>query len=177
MEFTPLSGVMMGSRSGTIDPSVITYAMKRLGKSPDEVIYDLNRRSGLKGISNGDNDMRAIESRALAGDKDAKLALDMFVYNLSKSIASMMVACGGNVDAIVFTAGIGENSAQVRKMTIDCIGGLLGPKVQLDDARNSLNGVGHDGIITKNLYVPAIMVVPTDEEVMICQECERLVKL
>ena len=175
MEFTPLSGVMMGSRSGSVDPSVITYAMKRLQKSPEEVIDDLNRRSGLKGISNGDNDMRVIESRALSGDENAKLALDMFVYNLSKYIAAMMVACGGKVDAIVFTAGIGENSHQVRKMTIACIDGLLGTKVQLDDALNSINGVGNDGIITKTVEGPVIMVIPTDEEVMICQECERLV--
>lgn len=185
MEFTPLSGLMMGTRSGSIDPAVVTFASSQLNKSGEEVINDLNTRSGLLSISNGDSDMRSIERRASMGDKDANLALDMFVYIVAKHIASMIVACGGRINALVFTAGIGENSALVRKKTIDLlqnvIGSTLGKKSILDATLNVQNGKFSSGIIshiTKNerdeMQPLVVMVVHTDEESGIYEECTRL---
>mmetsp|Transcript_6936 Transcript_6936/g.10571 ORF Transcript_6936/g.10571 Transcript_6936/m.10571 type:complete len:179 (+) Transcript_6936:1149-1685(+) len=178
MEFTPLSGVMMGTRSGSIDPTIVTFAADHLSKSPEEVISDLNRKSGLFSISNGDNDMRCIERRATSGDEDAELALTMFVYILAKHIAAMVVACGGSVDALVFTAGIGENSAFVRKKTVEALGAVLG-NVVIDEKINMENGRYTDGIISRNDGdgSPFIIVIPTDEELSICQECRRFIDL
>ena len=117
MGFTPLSGLMMGTRSGIIDPSLIQFACHTLNKTVDEVTHDLNKNSGLKAMSvDGDNDMRSLleqaKNNSSSGDQEkkakaAKLAVDMFVYRLSQHIASSMIALGGPLDAIVFTAGIG----------------------------------------------------------------------
>ncbi len=165
----------MGTRSGSIDPTVVTFAAEHLNKSPDEVISDLNRKSGIFSVSNGDNDMRCIERRALSGDEDADLALTMFVYILAKHIAAMIVACGG-IDALVFTAGIGENSALVRKKTVEALSAVLG-NVIIDDEVNVENGRYNDGIITRNTDdgSPLIIVIPTDEEFGIYQECKRFI--
>eukprot|EP01083_Nonionella_stella_P011569 32833_1 len=181
MEFTPLSGLMMGTRSGLVDPTVVTFASSHMHKSPDEVIADLNKRSGLMGISKGDSDMRCIEKRASLGDEDGKLALQMFVYTLAKNIAAMLVACGGTVDALVFTAGIGENSALVRSRTVEALGAVLG-NVMIDEELNKQNGKDSDGIISiqfgdSKANRPLIMVIPTDEEFGIYQECERFVDI
>ncbi len=165
---------MMGTRSGSVDPTIVTFASTHLGKSPEEVINDLNKRSGLFAISQGDSDMRSVEKRASLGDEDAKLALEMFVYTLAKHIASMIVACGGQIDALVFTAGIGEHSALVREKVIFRLGSVLGNEVVLDEAINIQNGNGSGGIINKNDDFPVVLVIPTDEEIGICQECEKL---
>lgn len=204
MEFTPLSGLMMGTRSGSIDPTVVAFASSQMKKSHDEVIKDLNEKSGLMSISNGDSDMRSIEKRASSsvGDKDAILALDMFVYILAKHIAAMIVACGGygggggrKIDALVFTAGIGENSALVRKKTIKLLQSIItghgeGSCSILDDTLNEQNGQYSNGIISSHHHGthnsrengneepnPAIMVIHTDEECGIYEECKTMMSL
>lgn len=179
MEFTPLSGIMMGTRSGNIDPSIVTFASTHLGKSPEEVVNDLNKHSGLLAISHGDSDMRSVEKRASSGDEDAKLAIEMFVYTLAKHIAAMIVACGGSIDALVFTAGIGEHSALVRQKVIERLGSVLGSNIVLNAAMNAKNGNGSYGIINTNIDIEkntVILVIPTDEEIGICQECEKLLR-
>lgn len=167
MEFSPLTGLIMGTRSGNVDPTVVTYAAQQLGKSPSEVIEDLNKRSGLKGIC-GHNDMRAIISKANDGDPNAKLAIDMFIYILSKQIAGLIVACGGSVDTLVFTAGIGEHSSFVRSLVLRKVGSLLG-QAEINEEWNESDGKLSNGIISKvntpmNGKDCIVMVVPTDEE-------------
>ena len=175
MEFTPLSGVMMGTRSGSIDPSVIFYASQKMNKKPEVVLNEMNKCSGLYGISRGDNDMRMITERASRGDNDALLALEMYVYILSKYIAGFLISCGGYADAIVFTAGIGEHSSLIRKLTLEKLSILLGG-LQVNTERNEADGVNSGGVISMDSPGNCIaMVVPTDEEAMICQECEAFV--
>ena len=180
MGFTPLSGLMMGTRCGSVDPSLIQYACQELNKSVDEVTHDMNKNSGLKAMSvDGDNDMRSLLKQAEEKDGEAaaaaKLAVDMFVYRLSQHIASSMIALQGPLDAIVFTAGIGEHSAVIRKMTCDTLHQSLLPNLTLDDSRNEQHGKGSTGVVTKDGTWPLVLTVATDEEIMIAKECLRLV--
>lgn len=175
MEFTPLSGIMMGTRSGSIDPSIIIYASNQLGIPPEKVLNDLNRRSGLYGVSGGFNDMRVVIERANGGDTNAQLAIEMFVYVLAKNIAALIVPCGGSIDAIIFTAGVGEHSPLIRKLTLDRISHMLGGIV-IDSSRNEVNGKDSHGIISVDKCNSTVaMVLRTDEEAMICRECETFV--
>lgn len=176
MEFSPLTGLIMGTRSGNVDPTIIAYASQQLGKSESEIVDDLNKRSGLKGIC-GDNDMRAVISKANGGDTDAKLAIEMFIYILSKQIAGLIVACGCSIDALVFTAGIGEHSSFVRSLVLRKIGTLLG--AEMNDEWNESDGKLSNGIISKiNKRMTdrdcVVLVVPTDEESMIFYDCKRV---
>jgi acetate kinase len=166
----------MGTRSGNVDPTIIAYASQQLGKSESEIVDDLNKRSGLKGIC-GDNDMRAVISKANGGDTDAKLAIEMFIYILSKQIAGLIVACGCSIDALVFTAGIGEHSSFVRSLVLRKIGTLLG--AEMNDEWNESDGKLSNGIISKiNKRMTdrdcVVLVVPTDEESMIFYDCKRV---
>ncbi len=173
MGFTPLSGLMMGTRCGSVDPSIVNYASKAMQKSPDEVMDDLNNRSGLYGISKGDNDMRTIIQRASVGDKDAQLAIDMFIHSLAKHIVGLVVSCGRCIDALVFTAGIGENCPLIRSLTIEKTKFLF-DGVQLNNTLNDDNGKRTGGIISVDQGDGCtVLVVPSDEEAMICSECER----
>jgi len=178
MEFTPLTGIMMGTRSGSIDPTIVAFASKFMKKTPDDVLNDLNKKSGLLGVG-GNNDMRSILASASSGDVQAALAAEMFIYILAKHIASLLVACGGTIDALIFTAGIGENSSYIRRETVARLSPLLG-HVLLDEDFNNMNGKNSSGIIsqaqpdTDPIAKPLILVIPTDEEAMICIECERL---
>jgi acetate kinase len=176
MEFTPLSGIMMGTRSGSIDPSIILYASQQMNKTPEEVLNDLNKKSGLYGVSGGHNDMRVIIERASKCDPDALLALEMFVYILAKYIAGFIVSCGGHLDALIFTAGIGEHSPLIRKLTIEKVSGLLGG-MKVDAERNEHDGRHSNGIISveDDSQSCVAMVIPTDEEAMICRECEAFI--
>jgi len=174
MEFTPLSGIMMGTRSGSVDPSIILYASQQMNKTPEEVLNDLNKKSGLYGVSGGHNDMRVIIERASNCDPDALLALEMFVYILSKYIAGFVVSCGGHLDALIFTAGIGEHSPLIRKLTIEKLSGILGG-MRVDAERNEHDGRHSDGVITEDSQSCVAMVIPTDEEAMICRECQAFI--
>lgn len=176
MGFTPLSGLMMGTRCGDVDPSLVSFACHTLNKNVDEVLDDFNKNSGLKGMmSDGASDMRELLSRAKNQDPEGKLAVDMFVYRLAQHIASALVALDGPLDALVFTAGIGEHSAEIRRRTINQLANVL-PHCILDETRNEANGEDSQGVISPEGVWPVILDIPTDEEVMIAKECIRLVR-
>ncbi len=166
MGLTPLGGVMMGTRPGDLDPYVPIFMQRELGMSIDEVDRTLNKESGLKGIC-GRTDMRDVEEGAEAGDANCQLALKMFTYRISKYVGMYSMVLGG-VDAIVFTAGIGENSPTVRARVIERAG-YLG--VAIDAEKNARN---ERDISTADAKV-SVLVVPTNEELVIARETARLV--
>jgi len=150
MGFTPLEGLLMGTRCGDIDPALVTYIMRKKKKDIQAMDDLLNKASGLKGISGISNDMRLLEKKALAGNKRAKLAIDIFVYRIRKYIgayATIMQGC----DALVFTAGIGENQGRIRQ----------------EITRNLFSCLGRR---------PRILVIPTDEELMIARQSYKLIR-
>ena len=169
MGLTPLAGLVMGTRSGDLDPAVV-IAMMRQGLSADEIDRILNKESGLKAINGiGSADMRDTISAANAGNEDAQNALQMFAHRVALYIGGYFTLVGG-ADAIVFTGGIGENSAYSRKLIIDRLTAL---GVELDEARNSVLR-GKPGVIsTDTSKVPAI-VMPTNEELMIARDTYRI---
>jgi acetate kinase len=163
MGLTPLEGLMMGTRSGDIDAGAVMYLMH--DHSVDEIDKILNKKSGFLGISGFSNDIRDITS---SEDEKAKLALDMFCYRIQKYIGSYAAALNG-VDTIVFTAGIGENVPIVRKKILDNLT-FLG--IEVDEAKNKAN----ENIITTENSKVKVMVIPTNEELLMAQECIRLGK-
>lgn len=167
MGLTPLGGVMMGTRPGDLDPYLPLFMMKELGMNVDEVDQTLNKKSGLIGVC-GLNDMRDIEKKAEEGDKDCQLALDMFVYRISRFIGSYSMVMGG-VDAIVFTAGIGENGRTIRKRILDNAGHL---GCIIDAERNERN----ESVISKEGSRCQAFVIPTNEELVIAQDTARIVR-
>lgn len=174
MGFTPLSGLMMGTRCGDVDPSLVSFAVHQLDKDVDTVLNDFNKRSGLKGmIHDGENDMRVLLARARDGDSEATLAVEMFVYHLSQHIAQYLISLEGPLDAIVFTAGIGEHASEIRRRTIEQLSKIL-PSLALDTERNEADGENSKGVISPAGAWPVILDIPTDEEAMIAKECIRL---
>ncbi|WP_237200678.1 acetate/propionate family kinase [Rothia nasimurium] len=169
MGYTPLAGLVMGTRSGDIDPSVLTNVMQRGNISPEKMDHILNKESGLLAIA-GNNDMRAVVEAMEAGDERAKLALDMTSYRLAKYIGAYHVAVGG-AKALVFTAGIGENSHQFRKLAVERLGAL---GITLDDDANLVRGDEPRLISTEDSAIP-VLVVPTNEEKAIAEATEALV--
>ena len=163
MGMTPLAGLMMGTRSGDIDPAIIAYIAKQEGLSVREIDDLLNKESGLKGIC-GANDMRDIHCRAAAGDDKARLALEMFAYRVKKYIGAY-VAVLGRVDAVVFSAGIGENDDVIRAMICQ---GLEGLGICLDAAKNRASGGARP--IHANDSRVAVWVIPTNEELQIARD-------
>ena len=164
--FATFSGVMMGTRSGDIDPGLAFYLYRQLGMSVDQIEHLYYRQSGLLGVSGVSNDMRVIEEQAQAGHQHCQLALDMFTYRLRSYIGSYAVALGG-LDAIVFTAGIGENSPTVRRMACEGLG-FLGATV--DPELNAAAIRGRGLVISPATARVNVMVVPTDEERMIAED-------
>ena len=162
MGLTPLEGVVMGTRSGSIDPAVITMMAQALGEPAEQIVEALNLRSGLLGVSGLSNDMRTIEERAAQGHARAQLALEIFCYVLAKAIAGLVVPLG-RLDALVFTGGIGENSALVRAKVVGQLG-FLG--LSLDAAANAAHGRAAAGRITQGTR-PEAVIIPTNEELMI----------
>lgn len=171
MGFTPLPGLIMGTRAGDIDPALIPYMADRLGTDAAGVIDILNKKSGLLGISELSNDMRTLCQEADKGHAGAQLALDMFCYRLAKYIAEYMVAVQ-TLDALVFTGGIGENSAIVRKKVLEHLA-FLGFVV--DDEINNKTYGGVTTTITKEGSTRA-MVINTNEELMIAMDTYELTK-
>ncbi len=167
MGFTPLAGVIMGTRCGDIDPYIPLHIMKTQSKSVDEVNTLLNKQSGMLGLS-GFSDMRDVEAKYLDGDSKAVEALQTYAYTIVKFIGSYIAALGG-VDAIVFTAGIGENSPIIRKMVLDKLS-YLGIKV--NEENNNKRGSAIE-ITTSDSNVKSF-VIPTDEELMIAKDTVRL---
>ncbi|MFH1399148.1 MAG: acetate kinase [Candidatus Woesearchaeota archaeon] len=167
MGFTPLQGLMMGTRSGDLDPEVVAFLAEKLGVQTRDVITILNKKSGFFGLC-GTNDVRIIYERASKGDARCKLALDMFAYRVGLYVAAYNSILGG-ADAIVFTAGIGEKAWYVRE---DVCGYLANLGVKLDEVRNKANEL----IISSADSSIKVMVIPTNEEVQIARECLELCK-
>ncbi|HLX48521.1 MAG TPA: acetate kinase [Streptosporangiaceae bacterium] len=170
MGLTPLEGLVMGTRSGDVDPGLAGYLAERAGLDAGQITEALNTASGLAGLSGVGNDMRTVEAAAAGGNRRAQLALDVFVYRLCKAIAGL-VAGLGRLDALVFTGGIGENSAAVRGRVLGRLG-FLG--LAEDPAANAVHGRNTGCRISPGGPVTAL-VVPTDEELMIARDTARLV--
>lgn len=171
MGLTPLEGLMMGSRSGDIDPGVVFHLRRELGMGVDEIDELLNTKSGLLGVSGVSNDVRDLVERAGAGDERCAVALEMFAYRAKKYIGAYTAALGG-LDVMVFTGGIGENSAMVREMICADLG-CLG--LEIDDQKN-IATVGREGMISADASRVRALVVPTDEEWMIMQDTLAVVR-
>jgi len=169
MGLTPLEGLMMGSRSGDIDPSAVTYLMEKTGMKPQEMAEYLNKQSGVLGITGISSDMREIESAAEEGNKRAKLALDMYNYRIKKYIGAYAAAMGG-VDIIVWTAGVGENQTGTR---LDACSGLEFLGIKMDAEANKVRG--KEAIISTPDSKVTVCVIPTDEELVIASDTEKLV--
>ena len=169
MGFTPLAGVMMGTRSGDIDPSIIPYVMEKEGLNASEVIDELNKKSGLLGLSQISSDMRDIVSKCEEGEEKAILARDKFVRRVVDYIAEYYVLLDGDVDAIVFTAGIGENNTPIRRLICEKLA-CLGVKIDLD--KN--NTRGENIKISTDESSIDVYVIPTNEELMIARDTLRL---
>lgn len=170
MGFTPLAGLTMGTRSGDIDPALIPYIMDRTGLNADEVINVLNKESGLLGISGFSSDVRDIEIEANKGNKRAQLALDIFVGKVQKFIGAYAAEMHG-VDAIIFTAGIGENSASVRARILsglEFLGAYWDPDLNQVSGKEAFVNYAHSPV--------KVLVIPTNEEVMIARDTVRLSK-
>ena len=174
MGFTPLEGLVMGTRCGDIDPAITPYLMKKLNMTPEQIDTYLNKKSGVLGISGVSSDFRDLEEAAGKGNERAQLAIDVFAYTVRKYIGSYAAAMGG-VDAIVFTAGLGENSASMRDHICN---GLEFLGTRIDPERNNVRGkeqeISVDGSRVK-LYL-----IPTNEELVIARDtkiiCAPLVK-
>ncbi len=170
MGLTPLEGLVMGTRSGDIDPAVVFHLMRVGEMSADDIDVLLNKKSGLIGLC-GDNDMREILRRRAAGDHQAGLAFDIYVHRLRKYIGAYYAVLG-TVDAVVFTAGVGENAAPVREAAVS---GLEGLGLAVDAARNTVRS-DVARLISPGGTRVAVAVVPTDEEMEIAQQTYALVK-
>lgn len=170
MGLTPLDGLMMGTRSGSLDPAVITYIMNETGKSAEEVIRILNKESGLQGIT-GKSDLRDVLQLAEEGDEKALLAKKMYTNIIYKTIGQYYFELDGNIDAIVFTAGVGENAIGLREIIIDRLSNVL--PLELDPIKNE-STAGYlekrEGTITTEDSVIPVYVVPTNEERMILED-------
>ena len=173
MGLTPLDGLMMGTRSGSIDPSIIKYMVDEAGMTYDKVDDALNKKSGLLGVC-GFNDNRDVEEAISKGDKNARLALDMYVDRIDRYIAEYYLELGGEVDAIVFTAGVLENGAETRESIINGLA-PLGIKVnkEVNDAIASFKEIT-SGIITAEDSTVPVYVEPTNEELMIVRDAYKL---
>jgi acetate kinase len=168
MGFTPLAGVAMGTRSGNIDPALVPFIMEKTGKTVDEVLEVLNKKSGLLGVSGVSSDLRDIVIAAENGEHRAELALEVFVNRIHKYIGSYAARMSG-VDAIIFTAGIGENSDVVRERVLR---GLEFMGVYWDPALNKTRG--KEAFINYPHSPVKVLVIPTNEEVMIARDVVRL---
>jgi len=169
MGFTPLAGIMMGTRSGDVDPSIIPFVMKKTMHDADTVLNELNKKSGLLGVSGVSSDSRDVEMAAAEGNERAILAQDIFAQKIANYIAMYNNLLNG-ADVITLTAGIGENSKDMRKMIIDRIASL---GVKVDDAKNDFRGEFRL-ISTDDSKIP-VYVVPTDEELMIALDTMNLI--
>lgn len=167
MGLTPLEGLVMGTRSGDVDPAVISHVAGSSGRAEAGVIDDLNRSSGLFGLT-GASDMRTIESRMAAGDPSAELAFEVFCYRIAKYVGAYVVVLGG-CDALVFTAGIGEHSVAVRSRVCDRLT-VFG--VEVDSGRNERS----ESVITADDSAMAVLVVPTDEEHAIAEHTAAVIE-
>ena len=173
MGFTPLAGVIMGTRCGDMDPAVVPFIMKKTGKTPDEMSDFMNKECGFQGISEVSSDCRDLEAAIAAGNPQAKLAMDILGYQIKRFIGAYTAAMGG-LDAIVFTAGIGENTASIRERALT---GLEFLGVDFDRAVNDKT-FGRSGVTKLSTDKSRVLIymIPTNEELMIAQDAERIAK-
>ena len=171
MGFTPLAGVTMGTRSGNIDPALIPYLMEKTGKNAEEVLDILNKKSGMLGVSGFSSDLRDIIGEATKGNERSQLALDVFANRIHKYIGSYAARMNG-VDAIIFTAGIGENSEVIREKVLK---GLQFMGVYMDPDLNKING--KETFINYPHSPVKVIVIPTNEEIMIARDTVRIAGL
>ncbi len=170
MGFTPLAGLPMGTRSGDLDAGILQYEMKKRGMSIDEVLNTLNKKSGVEGLSCVSSDFRDLEAAAAKGDTKAALAQEKFAYEVRKFVGAYAAAMGG-VDAIIFTAGVGENDKGIRAMVCQ---GLEYMGVKLDAAANDVRG--KEAIISAPDSKVKVLLIPTNEELMIAMDTAELAK-
>ena len=170
MGLTPLEGLVMGTRSGDIDPAVFGFLAENANMTIAQITDMLNKKSGLLGLSGLSNDCRTIEEEAAKGHEGAILAMEVFVYRLAKYVGSMAVAAGG-LDALVFTGGIGENSELIRSKVLGYLG-FLG--LTEDHEANLKARFGNAGVITTADSKAVAVVIPTNEELMIAHDTARL---
>lgn len=168
MGLTPLDGLMMGTRCGTIDPAVVTRIQTLLGYTPEQMNEIMNKKSGLLGVSGISSDLRTVEEAALAGNERAVLALELYAYFIKRYIGQYFAIMGG-ADAIVFTAGVGENSEYMREK---CLAGLEPMGIVLDARKNRIRS--GERIISEDRSRVKIMVIPTNEELMIARDVEKI---
>jgi len=169
MGFTPLEGLIMGTRSGDIDPTIVFYLIERVGLAVQEINSMLNRESGLLGLSGISRDMRDILESASKGNKRAITTIKCFTYRIKKYIGAYAFSMGG-LDAVVFTAGIGENSAQIRAMVCE---GLEFLGLRIDYQRNS----NRDKVISSDNSKVKVLVIPTNEELLIARDTAEITKV
>ena len=170
MGFTPLEGLAMGTRCGDLDPAILPFLMEKENLSTDEINTLINKKSGVLGISGVSSDFRDIEAARDEGNKRAKLALDIFEKRVRGYIGSYMTELD-HVDAIVFTAGVGENSIEMRESIVN---GLKSLGIKIDTERNNVRG--EDKLISADDSSIKIFVIPTNEELMIARDTKALVE-
>ena len=170
MGLTPLEGVVMGTRSGNIDPAIVEFIAKKENLDIAGVMNVLNKKSGLQGMSGVGSDMRDIRAAIADGNEDAKNAYDVLCYGIAKFVGGYVAAMNG-VDAIVFTAGIGENSSETRKAICNRLEEAFG--IKIDEARN-LAARGHNALISADDSKIKVLVIPTNEEIMIARDVMRI---
>lgn len=170
MGLTPLAGILMGTRSGDLDPAIVTFLMEKENLDIDGINEVLNKKSGVFGVSGVSSDFRDLDAASKEGNKRAQAALKMFSYGIKKYIGAYCAAMGGT-DAVVFTAGVGENDGAMRAAIVD---GLEFLGIKIDAEKNKLRGKAID--ISAEGALVRTLVIPTDEEMMIATETERLVK-
>jgi acetate kinase len=169
MGFTPLEGLIMGTRCGDIDPAIVTYLQEEAHMSSQEVNNVLNKKSGVLGVSGVSSDFRDIEAAAASGNERAKIALEMYYYQVKKYIGAYAAAMGG-VDAIIFTAGLGENSKDCREKVCE---GLEFLGIKINKEKNSIRGKRQD--VSEASAKVRVFVIPTNEELVIARDCKELV--
>ncbi len=170
MGFTPLEGLMMGTRSGTLDPSILVYLIREKGYDADKLEQTLNKESGLKGISGISGDMRQITQAIKDGNERAKLALDMFIYRLRYFIGAMAASLGG-VDALAFTGGIGENAGEIRARVCEELAYL---HLKIDPTKNAASPVDQE--ISPADSAVRVLVIHTEEDWEIARECWKIMQ-
>lgn len=171
MGFTPLDGVIMGTRCGSIDPAIVPYIMEKENLSPAEMDTYMNKKCGFDGISGVGSDSRDVERAMNEGNERAKLAFDMLSYQIKKYIGAYSAAMGG-LDAVVFTAGIGEHVSYIRKMALS---GLEYLGIELDDERNSFEHSNTPVKLSADTSRVAVYMIPTNEELVIAKDTEEIV--
>jgi len=169
MGLTPLEGLLMGTRSGDIDPTVMTFLMNEKGYSADEMNQILNKKSGVLGVSGLSSDFRDLEEAAEKGNERAQLALDMFITRVRRYVGGFMAELG-HIDAISFAGGIGENSASMRKLILE---NMEEYGIIIDDAKNDTR---EESVISADNSRVKVLIVPTNEELMIARDTMNLVK-